>query len=436
MAWDFETDKDFQQQLDWMDRFVRDEVEPIGLIWNKPTDSFDVKNPTTSKLVKPLQDEVRARGLWACHLTPELGGQGYGQVKLALMNEILGRSQWASRVFGTQAPDTGNAEIIAHYGTAAQKQRYLQPLLNGEIVSCYSMTEPQAGSDPAQFTCRAWREGDSWVLNGEKYFSSHADFAEFLIVMAITDPEVPVHQGATMFLVPRDTPGIEILRNVGLMHESLDEAGSHGWVRYDHVRLPADAVLGEPGKAFELAQKRLGGGRIHHAMRTVAYCKRALDMLCERALSRYTQGSLLADKQSIQNYIADSFIQLEQFRLLVLYAAWWCDKGDRHKSRAYISAVKVQAAEVLHDIVRRAVQVHGALGCSNETPLAGLWMTVPTMGVMDGPSEVHRVTVAKQVLRQHKASADPLWPSEWLPAQREAARAKFAAYLDDTVGNL
>jgi acyl-CoA dehydrogenase len=174
------------------------------------------------------------------------------------------------------------------------------------------MTEPQAGSDPGQFRCRAWREGNDWVLDGEKYFSSHADFAEFLIVMAITDPDVPVHHGATMFLVPRDTPGIEILRNVGLMHESLDEPGSHGWVRYNRVRLPADAVLGEPGKAFELAQKRLGGGRIHHAMRTVAYCKRALDMLCERALSRHTQGSLLSEKQTVQNYIADSFIQLEQ----------------------------------------------------------------------------------------------------------------------------
>jgi acyl-CoA dehydrogenase len=436
MAWDFETDAEFQQQLDWMARFVQEEIEPIGLIWSKPTDPFDVTNATTRGLIRPLQEEVRSRGLWACHLTPELGGQGYGQVKLALMNEILGRSQWASRVFGTQAPDTGNAEIIAHYGTQAQKDRYLQPLLNGDIVSCYSMTEPQAGSDPGQFKCRAWREGDEWVLDGEKYFSSHADFAEFLIVMAITDPDVPVHNGATMFLVPRATPGIEILRNVGLMNESLDEAGSHGWVRYNRVRLPADAVLGEPGKAFELAQKRLGGGRIHHAMRTVAYCRRALDMLCERALSRYTQGSLLADKQTVQNYIADSFIQLEQFRLLVLYAAWWCDKGDRHKSRAYISAVKVQAAEVLHDIVRRAVQVHGALGCSNETPLAGLWMMVPTMGVMDGPSEVHRVTVAKQVLRQYRASADPLWPSEWLPAQREAARKKFAAVLDETVGNL
>jgi acyl-CoA dehydrogenase len=436
MAWDFETDPEFQQQLDWMDDFVRAEIEPIGLIWSKSTDPFDVQNADTCALIKPLQEEVRKRNLWACHLTPELGGQGYGQVKLALMNEILGRSQWASRIFGTQAPDTGNAEIIAHYGTEAQKTRYLQPLLNGEIVSCYSMTEPQAGSDPGQFTCRAWREGDEWVLNGEKYFSSHADFAEFLIVMAITDTEVPVHRGATMFLVPRATPGIEILRNVGLMQESLDEAGSHGWVRYNHVRLPADAVLGEPGKAFELAQKRLGGGRIHHAMRTVAYCKRALDMLCERALSRTTQGSLLSDKQTVQNYIADSFIQLEQFRLLVLYAAWWCDKGDRHKSRAYISAVKVQAAEVLHDIVRRAVQVHGALGCSNETPLAGLWMTVPAMGVMDGPSEVHRVTVAKQVLRGYSASPDPLWPTQWLPAQIDAAREKYADYLDDTVGNL
>jgi acyl-CoA dehydrogenase len=436
MAWDFETDPEFQQQLDWMDSFVREEIEPIGLVWSKPTDPFDVHNQTTCRLIAPLQAQVRQRGLWACHLTPELGGQGYGQVKLALMNEILGRSQWASRIFGTQAPDTGNAEIIAHYGSEAQKARYLQPLLNGEIVSCYSMTEPQAGSDPAQFKCRAWREGDEWVLDGEKYFSSHADFASFLIVMAITDPDVPVHQGATMFLVPRDTPGIEILRNVGLMHESLDEPGSHGWVRYNRVRLPADAVLGAPGKAFGLAQKRLGGGRIHHAMRTVAYCKRALDMLCERALSRYTQGSLLAEKQSVQNYIADSFIQLEQFRLLVLYAAWWCDKGDPHKSRIYISAVKVQAAEVLHDIVRRAVQVHGALGCSNETPLAGLWMMAPMMGVMDGPSEVHRVTVAKQFLRQYQASPDPLWPSEWLPAKIDAARAKFADYLDGTVGNL
>ena len=436
MAWDFETEPEFQQKLDWMDEFTRQEIEPIGLLWNKPTDPFDVHNQVTCELIKPLQEEVKRRGLWACHLTPDLGGQGYGQVKLALMNEILGRSTWASRVFGTQAPDTGNAEIIAHYGTEAQKERYLQPLLNGDIVSCYSMTEPQAGSDPGQFRCLARREGNEWVISGEKYFSSHADFAEFLIVMAITDPDVPVHQGATMFLVPRATAGIEILRNVGLMHESLNEAGSHGWVRYNNVRVPADAVLGEPGKAFELAQKRLGGGRIHHAMRTVAYCKRALDMLCERSLSRYTQGSLLSEKQTIQNYIADSFIQLEQFRLLVLYAAWWCDKGDRYKSRAYISAVKVQAAEVLHDIVRRAVQVHGALGCSNETPLATMWMTVPTMGIVDGPSEVHRVTVAKQVLRQHQPSPDPLWPSEWLPNKIEAAREKYADYLENTVGNL
>jgi len=436
MAWDFETEPEFQEKLDWMEEFVREEIEPIGLVWNKSTDPFDVHNEKTRALIKPLQEEVRQRGLWACHLTPDLGGQGYGQLKLALMNEILGRSQWASRVFGTQAPDTGNAEIIAHYGTLEQKRKYLQPLLDGEMVSCYSMTEPRGGSDPAQFRCRAWREGDGWVLDGEKYYSSHADFAEFLIVMAVTDPDVPVYQGTTMFLVPRNTPGIEILRNVGLMHESLDEPGSHGWVRYNKVRLPADAVLGEPGKAFELAQKRLGGGRIHHAMRTVAYCKRALDMMCERSLSRFTQGSLLSEKQSIQNYIADSFIELEQFRLLVLYAAWWCDKGDRHKSRMYISAVKVQAAEVLHDIVRRSVQVHGALGCSNETPLAGMWVTVPTMGVMDGPTEVHRVTVAKQVLRRYRPSDDPLWPSEWLPAKREAARRKFADYLEDTVGNL
>src|SRR5690348_8679597 len=198
MSWDFETEPEFQKELDWIDKFVRDEVEPLDYVLRNP---YDVRDPRRNALVRPLQAEVKKRKLWACHLGGELGGQGYGQLKLALMNEILGRAGFAPTVFGCQAPDSGNAEILAHYGTPAQKAQYLQPLLDGDIVSCFSMTEPQAGADPREFRCRARRDGDHWVLDGEKYFSSNADFASFLIVMAITNPDVPVHQGASMFLV-------------------------------------------------------------------------------------------------------------------------------------------------------------------------------------------------------------------------------------------
>jgi acyl-CoA dehydrogenase len=243
MAWDFETEPEFQEQLDWMDEFVRTDVEPLDLAFREPGAAFDRRNPVYKKITDPLKARVRAKGLWACHLGPELGGPGYGQLKLALMNEILGRSTWAPTIFGTQAPDTGNAEILAHYGTPAQKKKYLQPLLDGEIVSCFSMTEPQAGADPKEFRCRARRDGDHWVIDGEKYFSSHADLAEFLIVMVITNPEVPVHQGASMFLVPRDTPGLEFLRMAGLAGEPLGH-GHHPHLRYKGVRVPAENLLG------------------------------------------------------------------------------------------------------------------------------------------------------------------------------------------------
>ena len=231
------------------------------------------------------------------------------------MNEILGVSSWAPIIFGTQAPDTGNAEIIAHYGTDEQKAKYLEPLLDGEVFSCYSMTEPQAGSDPQQFTTRAVRDGDEWVIDGWKFFSSNARTASFLIVMAITDPDVAVYQGASMFLVPTDTPGVDIERNIGLGGESEDE-GMHALIHYDEVRVPADHLLGGEGQAFAIAQTRLGGGRVHHAMRSVATCQRALDLMCERVLSRETQGGLLARKQFMQGDIADSYAELQQFRLL------------------------------------------------------------------------------------------------------------------------
>jgi acyl-CoA dehydrogenase len=434
MAWDFETEPEFQEKLDWMDTFVREQVEPLDYAFRDASAPYDRKNPVYKKITAPLKAEVKRQGLWACHLGHELGGLGYGQLKLALMNEILGRSNWAPTIFGCQAPDSGNAEILAAYGTPAQKKKYLEPLLEGDIVSCFSMTEPQAGADPREFKCRAVRDGDDWVINGEKYFSSNADLAEFLITMAITDATVPVHQGASMFLVPRDHPGVNLVRMAGLGGEPLGH-GHHAYIRYEDCRVPAENLLGGPGQAFAIAQTRLGGGRIHHAMRTMAMVKRALRMMCERALSRRTQGDVLANKQLVQQYIADSFIQIEQFRLLVLYTAWHIDKGHRNEARTYIAAVKVQMAEVLHDVVRRALQVHGALGCSNETPLMSLWLAAPVMGIADGPTEVHKVTVAKQVLKQHKPY-DGLWPNDFLPARVAEARARFAEYLEHEVGNL
>src|SRR4249920_1807896 len=234
MAWDFETDPEYQEELDWVADFVKEEVEPLGFLI---AHGYDMNDPVRNELIPPLQEKVKARGLWGCHLGPELGGPGYGQVKLALLNEILGRSNWAPSVFGCQAPDSGNAEIIAHYGTEEQKARYLQPLLDGLISSSYSMTEPHAGADPTLFTTRAVRDGDEWVINGEKWFSSNARFASFYIVMAVTDPDVSAYQGMSMFVVPAETTGVEIVRNVGVGAEP-EGHGTHGYVRYTDVRVP------------------------------------------------------------------------------------------------------------------------------------------------------------------------------------------------------
>jgi acyl-CoA dehydrogenase len=430
MAWDFSTDPDFQEKLDWIDGFVRTEIEPLDLAFSSHL-VYDRSHPLHRTVIPPLQEQVKAQGLWACHLGPDLGGLGYGQLKLGLMNEILGRSNFAPMVFGCQAPDSGNAEILAHYGTEEQKAKYLQPLLDGKIVSCYSMTEPQAGSDPGQFKCRAWKDGDEWVIDGEKWFSSNFRYATFAIVMAVSDPDVSVYQGTSMFLVPTDTPGIEIIRNVGLAGEKAGE-GSHGYIRYNQVRVPADHVLGGEGQAFAIAQTRLGGGRIHHAMRTVGVCQKAFDMMCERALSRVTQGEVLAKKQMVQEKIADSYIALQQFRLLVLQAAWTIDQVGGHKARTQIAMVKVLTPKVLHDIVYNALHIHGSLGTSNEMPLMGMWAMMPVMGIADGPTEVHKVTIARQVLKEYKPS-EGLFPSAHLPPRVEAAREKFADLLEHEV---
>jgi len=424
MAWDFTTDPEFQAQLDWMDDFVRREIEPLDVLFGRFT--YHRIDEPMKTLVEGLRAQVRERHLWACHLGPELGGEGYGQLKLALMNEILGRSGWAPIIFGCQAPDTGNAEIIAHYGTDEQKAQWLQPLLDGEVFSCYSMTEPQGGSDPTMFTCRAERDGDEWVINGEKFFSSNLREASFLIVMAVTNTEVSAYRGMSMFLVPSDTPGIEVLANIGLGAEAWGE-GMHAHVRYTNVRVPAENLLGGEGQAFEVAQRRLGGGRIHHAMRAVAGARKALDMMCERALSRTTQGEPLAKKQMVQEMVADSWIQLQSFRLMVLHTAWLIDQSSTAEARRQIAACKVLAAEVLSDISQRAQHLHGALGVSN---LMGFNTAVGAMmGIMDGPTEVHKISVARQVLKGYEPSAD-LWPSEFGPRKVVDARRRFDEMVD------
>jgi len=425
MAWDFETEPEFQKELDWIDEFVREEIEPIDLVLGSP---YDLNCEKRRQLVPPLQEVVRSRGLWGCHLGPELGGPGYGQVKLALMNEILGRSAHAPTVFGCQAPDSGNAEILAHYGSEEQKERYLAPLLRNEIVSAYSMTEPHGGADPKVFTTHAHLDGDEWVINGEKWFSSNARYASFLIVMVVTDPAAPPYNRLSMFIVPKDTPGVEILRNVGI--GTGEAEGSHGYIRYTDVRIPKDHLLGATGQGFVVAQTRLGGGRIHHAMRTVAKISKAFDQMCERVLSRETQGGLLAHKQMVQEKIADSWIEIEQFRLLVLRTAWRIDRyKDYRKVRKDISAVKVAMPKVYLDIYSRALQLHGALGVSNEMPFSAGIIDSFHMALADGPTEVHKITVARQVLREY-VGTDDLFPTTHLPRLRAEARARFADVLE------
>lgn len=427
MAWEFSTEPDFEPQLEWMRTFVKEEVAPLDLVF--PHLDHRVPPPWLKRVIDPLKQEVKRRGLWACHLGPELGGKGFGQVRLSLMNEILAPYQWGPTIFGVQGPDTGNAEVLAHYGTEAQKRLYLEPLLAGEIFSAFSMTEPQGGADPTLFECRAERDGDEWVLTGEKFFTSNAEHASFYIVMAVTNPDVSRYKGMSMFLVPRDAPGITILRPTRYMGEG-QEGMDHPHVRYEGVRLPLDAMLGREGEAFVIAQTRLSGGRIHHAMRAVGQARYAFDMMCERALSRRSGDQPVAAKQLVQEAITTAYAEIEQFRLFVLRTAWRIDRGDGYSPdvRRDIAVAKVLSYRVMHSVIEKAVHLHGALGTTDEMPLARLWQLVPGYGIWDGPTEAHVSTAARLILRDRVPSAG-LWPSEWVPARMEAARRKYAVAL-------
>jgi alkylation response protein AidB-like acyl-CoA dehydrogenase len=349
-------------------------------------------------LVAELRQEAKEAGLWAPHLPPEAGGSGSGFIEYAYLNEEIGRSFIAQLIFGCQAPDAGNGEILHMYGTMEQKERFLAPLVAGETRSYFGMTEPEvAGSDPTLLRGRAVRDGDEWVLNAHKWFSSGADGAGFGVVMAVTDPDAEPHRRASMILVPTDTPGYELVRRISVMGHEGRGWGTHCETRFTDVRVPVENTLGEPGDGFRIAQKRLGPGRIHHVMRWLGQMQRGFELMCSYALEREAFGGPLAEKQTVQNWIAESAAEIQACRLMTLQAAHRLDEGD--EARVEVSLIKFYAAGVLCDVLDRAIQVHGGLGLTDDTPLAMMWRMARAGRVYDGADEVHKMVVARRILR-------------------------------------
>jgi acyl-CoA dehydrogenase len=372
-------------------RFMAEHIYPNEHILEK-------RDARAEALVKDLQQQTKAMGYWAPHLPKEAGGMGIGFLSYAYLNEIIGRSLHAPPAFGSQAPDSGNAEILHQYGTEELKERYLKPLVAGEIRSCFSMTEPDvSGADPTNLQTRAVRDGDEWVINGRKWFSSGAIGAAFAIVMANTDPEAAAHRRFSQIIVPTDTPGFTIERRVEVWG---DPDSNHPIIHYDNVRVPVTNLLGEQGAGFLLSQKRLGPGRIHHCMRALGQAQRAFDLMCQRALNREAFGGPLADKQTIQNWIADSLVNIQAARLLTMQAARKIDQGD--EARTEVSMIKFFVVNVTCDVIDKAIQVHGALGVTSDTPLQAMYKGARTLRIADGPDEVHRMVVARRVLRKYR----------------------------------
>ena len=353
-------------------------------------------------LLVDLRARAKAEGLWAPHVPPEAGGTGRGFLAYALLNEEIGRSAWAQLVFGCQAPDAGNAEILHLFGTPEQHERFLAPLVAGDVRSFFSMTEPEvSGSDPTLLRTRAVRDGDDWVIDGHKWFSSGADGAAFGIVMAVTDPDAEPHRRASQILVPTDTPGVEVVRAVPVFGHAGHGWNTHCEVRYTGVRVPVGNTLGEPGDGFRIAQKRLGPGRIHHVMRWLGQMQRAFELMCSYSLEREAFGGPLAEKQTVQTWIADSAAEIHACRLMTLDAARRIDEGS--EARVEVSILKFYAARVLNEVIDRAVQTHGARGLTDETPLAGMLMHARAGRIYDGPDEVHRMVVARRILKSFAA---------------------------------
>jgi acyl-CoA dehydrogenase len=426
--WDFSTEPEFEAKLEWMRGFVEREVYPLEAVEGVTEAEFD-------RLLAPLREQVKEQGLWAAHLPPELGGQGFGALELGLMNEIAGRSIFGPMVFGSQAPDAGNAELIAASGSDAQKERWLYPLLEGKLKSAFSMTEPHtAGSDPTLLATTASRVDGGWSIDGRKWFTSNGSAADFLVVMVVTDPDGPPRSRASMMLVPTDAPGLEILRDVPTMEDPVGERGrfraggfGHAEIAYEGVFVPDEDVLGGIGEGFMLAQRRLGPGRIQHCMRWLGQSERAFEMMCERAVSRYAFGGKLAEKGVVREWVADSAAEMQAARLMTLHAAWKIDREGAKNARQEIGMIKYFGAGVMFNVIDRAIQLHGGLGYSTDLPLESMYRNARAARIYDGADEVHRDNVARRILAGYE---DHEVPSEHMPTRRAAAVEKFAELVD------
>jgi acyl-CoA dehydrogenase len=379
------------ERRDRVRAFMDEHVYPNEMALIREDDAADV-------LILELRREAKDADLWAPHLPPEAGGSGSGFLEYAYLNEEIGRSMYAQLVFGCQAPDAGNGEILHLFGTEQQKKQFLEPLVSGEMRSFFGMTEPEvAGSDPTLLRGRAVRVGDEWVIDAHKWFSSGADGAGFGVVMVVTDPDAEPHRRASMILVPTDTPGYELVRKIPVMGHEGRGWGTHCETRFTNVRVPFENVLGEPGDGFRIAQKRLGPGRIHHVMRWLGQMQRAFELMCSYSLDRKVFGEALANKQTIQNWIAESAADIQACRLMTFQAAQRIDDGD--EARVEVSLIKFFAARVLNEVIDRALQVHGGLGMTEDTPLAGMWRQARAARIYDGADEVHKMVVARRILR-------------------------------------
>jgi alkylation response protein AidB-like acyl-CoA dehydrogenase len=349
-----------------------------------------------------LRQQVKKLGLWAPHMPRELGGMGLNCVEYALVGEELGRSPLGHYIFNAQAPDAGNMEILREFGTPAQKERWLAPLVKGDIRSCFAMTEPEyPGSNPVWMGTSAVPQGDQYVLSGRKWFASAADGSQFAIVMAVTDAGADPHRRASMIIVPAGTPGFRRVRNISCMGHAGDDWASHAELAFDDCRVPRANLLGIEGAGFAMAQARLGSGRIQHCMRWVGVCRRSLELMCCRAAAReLAPGDPLGSRQSVQNWIAESRAAIDAARLLVLHAAWIIDAQGIAQAREAISLIKFHVAGVMHEVVDRAIQVHGALGISDDTVLSWFYRQERAARIYDGPDEVHKVVVAKRMLKE------------------------------------
>jgi acyl-CoA dehydrogenase len=358
------------------------------------------------EILVDIRERAKYEGLWNLFLPESEYGAGLTNWEYGLLCEEMGRSPMiAPMAFNCSAPDTGNMEILVDHGTDEQKDRFLRPLLEGEIRSCFSMTEPEvSGSDPTTLRTQAVRDGDDWVINGHKWFTSGAVGASVAIVMCVTDPEAHPYARASMILVPTDTPGFDLVRPVPVMGH--DGGPGHCEIRYEDCRVPADNMLGSPGAGFVIAQDRLGPGRIHHCMRAIGTAERAIEMMCRRANSRESFGGPLADKQFVQDFVALSRMETEQARLLTLYAAWKMDSEGKKAARQAISMIKVVAANVVMNVLDRAIQLHGALGMSDDTPLAAMWRFSRMLRIADGPDEVHKMVIARRELNHWAKQAE------------------------------